>query len=405
VDVRCCQYALGTAVRLVYSTSVQYRITARRGALAAAVSWTCLCAGASAQSGWGEPLRPDEPKEPAPPAAPERSPAPETVEPVAPPATEPNPDWADAPPTEFEERSPQNPDWVEEDEPPPVGDQRDNASASYDIRYANRSLTMPRGMMRGTFDAVIGRREEPVATAIGDTGTIATLNLGAAITLATDFEIGFSRYRIGRFPMLSIIPDFGFGPSGLLSMIASPEVKFGDIPFYGRFQALDGEVAKIAIDAVFRIPSRSEFGFVMGVPLRFVAKERFAFDTGIDFNVDNNPNGPSVWSLTLPFSFVANVTDQVFLKLDSGMLFFDLSQTIRTATSGLIQGPFYFFPLGFGGGYTMEAGATMIDLFVNFRFPTLYGFTTRDSEVNVETWAITIGFNIHSPVLFKGSAL
>ena len=36
---------------------------------------------------------------------------------------------------------------------------------------------------------------------------------------------------------------------------------------------------------------------------------------------------------------------------------------------------------------------------------TLYGFTTRASEVNAETWAVTIGFNIYSPVLFKGSAL
>jgi hypothetical protein len=47
----------------------------------------------------------------------------------------------------------------------------------------------------------------------------------------------------------------------------------------------------------------------------------------------------------------------------------------------------------------------MMDVFVNFRFPTFYGFTARDSNLNVETWQVTIGFNIYSPVLFKGSAL
>lgn len=366
--------------------------------------------GAMAQSGWGEPIQPKAPKPaPTPTEEPLPAPTPEPApEPVSPERTEPNPDWSDAPPTEYEERSPQNPDWVEENEPPPVGNQPDNASANYDIRYANRSLTMPRGMMRGTFDVVVGNRREEVQgmfDPFGPTGTISTLNLGVALTIANDIEVGFSRYRMGSYPPVSIFPDLGFGGQGLISMVAAPEVKFGDIPFYARFQPLNNGVSQIAIDAVFRIPTNTQFGFLMGVPMRFVANEYYAFDTGIEFNVENNPNGPSIWSMSIPFAFTANVTDQVFINFNSGMHFFDLSQTIRTATSGLVTGPFYFFPLGVGGGYTLEAKSTMIDLLVNFRFPTLYGFTARDSEVNAETWAVTLGFNIHSPVLFKGSAL
>ncbi|MDH3200325.1 MAG: hypothetical protein OEM15_05470 [Myxococcales bacterium] len=363
--------------------------------------------GALAQSGWGKPLEPKSPKAQPVPAS-EPSPAPELApEPAESKRTEPNPDWADAPPTEYEQRAADNPDWIEEDEAPPVGAQRDNASGSYDIRYANRSLTMPRGMMRGTFDAVTGRRQEVqgMFEPFGPTGTISTLNLGAALTIATDFEVGFSRYRMGSYPPASLFPDYGFGGAGLISMILAPDVKFGDMPFYARFQPLNNGVSQIAIDAVVRIPTRTEVGFLMGVPMRFVAKEHYAFDTGIDFSVDNNPNGPSLWSLTIPFGLVANVTDQAFVKLDSGMHFFDLSQVIRTATSGLIDGPFYFFPLGVGGGYALEAGSTMIDVLASFRFPTLYGFTSSASEVNAETWAVAIGFNIYSPVLFKGSAL
>jgi hypothetical protein len=231
------------------------------------------------------------------------------------------------------------------------------------------------------------------------------MSFGVAISLAEDFEIGFSRYRMGSFPSLSVYPGFGFGGEGLIALSLSPDVKFGDIPLYGRFQALDRTAVKLAFDAVFRIPSRTTFGFLFGVPMRFIVDERFAFDTGVEMVVDDNPQGPSVWSMNIPFSFVANATDQLFFELMSGMTFFDLSQTIRTATSGLVQGPFYLIPLGVEAGYTFEARATMMDVFVDFRFPGLYGFTTRSSEVNAETWQVTIGFNVYSPMLFKGSAL
>lgn len=356
--------------------------------------------------GWGAPIQaPAEPEPPPPEPAREPPPPPEPAEPSS---AEPNPDWADPPPTEYEERSPQNPDWVEETEPPPVGNMRRRASEFYDIRYANRDLVMPRGMMRGTFDTVLGRRVENTSGAVepfGPIGTISTMNFGVAISLAQDFEIGFSRYRMGSFPTISIYPGFGFGGEGLITFSLSPDVKFGDIPVYGRFQVLDRENVKMAFDAVFRIPSRTRFGFLGGVPLRFIIDEQFAFDTGVEMVVDDVSQGPSVWSLNVPFKFVANATDELFIKLLSGMTFFDLSQTIRTFTSGLIQGPFYFIPLGAEIGYTVEAKATMMDLFVSFNFPTFYGFTTRASELTAETWQVTIGFNVYSPVLFKGSAL
>jgi hypothetical protein len=355
-----------------------------------------------AQSGgWGEPIK--APAKPPTPVEPE----PEPMEPAEPGRTGPNPDWADAPPSQSEQRSATNPDWVEETAPPVIENTKRRASEFYDIRYANRSLTMPRGMMRGTFDTVVGRRSEGTQRGrpFGPTGTISTMNFGVSITLAEDFEIGFSRYRMGSYPDISVFPNFGFGGEGLITFSMSPDAKFGDIPFYARFEVLDREHTKLGFDAVFRIPSRTEFGFLGGIPLRFIAQEQFAFDTGAQFAVDNNPQGPSVWTLNIPFTFVANATDQVFVKLSSGMTFFDLSQTIRTVTSGLVQGPFYFFPLGASVGGTVEAGTTMMDVFASFRFPTLYGFTTRASELNQETWQITIGINFYSPVLFKGSAL
>jgi len=366
-----------------------------------------------AQSGgWGEPIASPSKPEPAPvepEPEPEARPEPEPVERTEPEQREPaNPDWSDAPPTQDEERSQRNPDWVEETVPPVIENTKRRASEFYDLRYANRNLTMPRGMMRGTFDTVVGRRTEDVSgmsQPFGPTGTISTMNFGVAISLARDFELGFSRYRTGSFPGVSVFPTFGFGGEGLITFSMSPDAKFGDIPVYGRFEALSKEHAKLAVDAVFRIPSRTEFGFLGGIPMRFIIQEQFSFDTGLEFTFDQNPAGPSVWSLNIPLTFVANATDQLFLKVHSGMNLFDLSQTIRTLTSGLVNGPFYFIPLGLAVGYTVEAKSTMMDVFASFRFPTFYGFTSRDSQLNAETWQVTIGLNIYSPVLFKGSAL
>jgi len=347
------------------------------------VAWISSSSSAAfAQSGWSEPI--------APPAEPE------------PPPAGPNPDWEEPPPVRSEDSAPRNPDWVEEDEPPPMRKVKRSASELYGLRYATRSLTMPRGMMRGTFDTVVGR--DTVAGS-SSAETVSTMSFGAAITLADDFEIGFSRYRMASFPSISLFPTFGFGGEGLIAFSMSPEAQFGDIPFYGRFEALDREVVKLALDAVFRIPTQTNFGFLGGATLRFVIQDRFAIDTGLDFTVDHNSQGPELWSLDLPLKLVANATDRLFIEVRSGMTIYDLSQTIRTVTSGLLQGPFYFIPLGLRAGYTVEPRATMLDIFASFGFPTLYGFTTRDSSLTPETWQVTIGLNIYSPALFKGSAL
>ncbi len=391
------------------------RVVCRSFCFVAVLSLALLAqpAAISAQSGgWGEPIASPSKPEPAPvepEPAPETRQEPEPLERAEPEQREPaNPEWADAPPTEYEQRSQQNPDWVEEAVPPAIENTKRRASEFYDLRYANRNLTMPRGMMRGTFDTVVGRRTgdaSGMSQSFGPTGTISTMNFGVAMSLAQDFELGFSRYRTGSFPGVSVFPTFGFGGEGLITFSMSPDAKFGDIPVYGRFEVLSKEHAKLAIDAVFRIPIRTEFGFLGGIPMRFIIQEQFSFDTGLEFTFDQDPAGPSLWSLNIPLTFVANASDQLFLKLHTGMNLFDLTHTIRSLTSGLVNGPFYFIPLGLAAGYTVEAKSTMMDIFASFRFPTFYGFTSRDSQLNAETWQVTIGLNIYSPVLFKGSAL
>jgi hypothetical protein len=360
------------AVRLVYGRFVHRAIVLF--SIQSLLSLTLPPFAFGQPGAWGEPIAPAEPE---PPPAPRSEPAP-TPQPA-----EPAPNKA-------------NPDWIESPEPPPLRPSKPSASESYGIVYASRSLTMPRGMMRGTYDTVVGRRT-------GD--TVSAMSFGAAITLADDFEIGFSRYRMGSYPSIDLLPDFGFGGEGLIAFSMSPDAEFGDIPLYGRFEAFESDVVKLGIDAVFRIPTSTEFGFLGGMPLRFVIQEQFAVDTGLSFTVNYNPQGPALWTLDFPLKLVANATDRFFLELMSGMSFFDLSHTIDTVTSGLVRGPFYFIPLGLGSGYSVKARGTMIDILAHFQFPTFYGFTSRDSELTTDIWQIIVGLNVYSPVLFKGSAL
>ena len=70
--------------------------------------------------------------------------------------------------------------------------QSKRASDNYDLRYAARPLTMPKGMIRGTFD-VSGLR----LTLLGVSQMSWTLNFGVAIAPVKHLEIGFSRYRMG----------------------------------------------------------------------------------------------------------------------------------------------------------------------------------------------------------------
>lgn len=337
---------------------------------------------------------------PPPPEAPKK-PDFQTGEPPASPQPMPS---APAPaPSLKEQAAPANPDWVVETRPPKMEAPKRRATEDYALRYAARRLALPRGMIRGTFDLVAGKRapEQAGFEPFGPTGTVSSLNLGVALGISDTFEIGLSRYRVGSTPDMSIFPQVGFGGEGLISFMLAPDFEFGDIPLYLRFQALDADHVQIAFDAVFRIPSNTRFGFLGAVPLRInTANDNLAIDTGLEFSADDNPKGRTIWSLSLPLNIVGNVSPSVFLKLNSGMHFFDLGDVVGTATSGLVGGPFYFIPLGFGGGYSVEARRSLLDLFASFRWPTLFGFNSDGSELSADTWAITIGVNVYSPRLF-----
>lgn len=257
------------------------------------------------------------------------------------------------------------------------------ASDNYGLAYAARSLTMPKGMIRGTFDVSGLRLPAFVGSEI-----FWTLNFGIAIAPVNNLEIGFSRYRMGSFPGINSLDLLGLGGQGLISVFVSPETDFGDIPFYLRYQATEG-VADVAVEFRLRIPTFSELGIAFGVPLRLHAGDSVAIDTGFDLTYDD-PGGVDLVSIGFPLDLVVNPTSNLFFKIQSGVSLPDLTEAPTIAA----------FPLGFTLGGSAAAGPAMLDAFVAFRFPIFGAVGDGQSELTSDIWTITIGINVYSPVLF-----
>jgi len=281
------------------------------------------------------------------------------------------------------------PSLVADEAPPPAVEAASveatskDAADNYGLAYAGRELTMPRGMVRGTFDV------STLHLGLGlFSQNFVSLNFGAAISPVDDPELGFSRYRMGSYPGINFIDLVNLGGSGLISAFVSPEGDFGDIPFYVRYQPMSG-TADVALEFRLRIPTLSEFGLAFGVPVRIHAGDSVAIDTGFDLTLDD-PGGVNILSVGVPFQIVGNVSDNFFLELQTGVSLPDIT------TDPVVT----VLPLGFTLGGSVDAGPVMLDAFFNFRFPTFAAFASGNSEITTEIWTITIGINVYSPVLF-----
>ena len=272
-----------------------------------------------------------------------------------------------------------------------------SAADSYGIRYVQRQLVMPQGMVRGTFDMTVGNIEGLTSIAF---------DFGAAIAPANHIEIGFSRYRMGSFPSPTVLG--AFGGRGLIPVIAegsdfvpltrTNSKAFGDIVAYVRGEPpIFEEVVDIAFDLGFLIPTASNFGMLVGLPIRFHGGKVAAIDTGVEILInDIGEEFGSVVTISVPVNLVFNVTDEGFVMLNSGFSALDVGEEFPLKT----------FPLGVGVGYTVATRRSMFDLFATFSWPA-FG-TLLDGPFEESTWenitgvtAVTIGANFYSPVLFR----
>lgn len=263
-----------------------------------------------------------------------------------------------------------------------VSHESNAAADNYPLAYAARPLTMPGGMLRATFDINVLR----IASGVD---AIASLNWGVAIAPVDNLEIGFSRYRTGSFPGLNSIDLLGLGAQGLITAVVSPQGDFGDIPFYLRYQ-LVSSVVDLALEFRVRFPTLTFWGLAWAIPLRIHAGQAVAIDTGVDLALDEPAGEFNTFSIGVPFDITGNVTENVFIKVQSGVSLPDIT-TDPTIT---------VVPLGFGFGGSTEVGKTILDFFANFRFPIFAQFGGGQSNIATETWSLIFGLNIQTPVLF-----
>ena len=260
--------------------------------------------------------------------------------------------------------------------PAPAARSKD-AADNYELAYAARGLTMPQGMIRGTLGFTIGKLSLTVPFFGTISETTAALDIGAAISPLENLEIGFNDDRMGW-------PEFDFGARSLIPILLQPDSDVGDIPLYIRYRFLNTNGVEIAADLELNLPTATDFGILLGLPVRIKASEQVAIDTGAAFTVIDL-GGENFTSVRIPLGLVANFTDNIFMKVQSGLDVVDLSD------------PGFGIPLRFGAGYTIEAGPTMVDL---FGFPVLAAFADGESTTSTDIWTLSFGAKVYTLVLF-----
>lgn len=277
-------------------------------------------------------------------------------------------------------------------EPSSESEESTGAAESYGIRYVERQLTMPQGMVRGTFDMTVGKFEPLTGIAF---------DFGAALSPVDHLEVGFSRYRMGSFPSPEL---FGaFGGRGLIPLIAegtdwvpvsrTKSSAFGDVVAYARGELPIEDVVNVAFDLGFLIPTVSNFAMLFGLPIRFHGGKVVAIDTGVEILLGDIGEAEKTVTVSVPVNFVFNVTDEGFLMVQTGMSALDVGND-----------PLKSFPIGFGLGYTVATRRSMFDLFALFSWPLFGTVSEFEGESFCENvtgvTAVTIGANFYSPVLF-----
>lgn len=267
---------------------------------------------------------------------------------------------------------------------------------TYPKGYGQRPLVMDKHMVRATFGIDVKR---PTTTSGTGSGALVALDLGGAFSPLDHLEVGVSNYRLGSSP-----PK----PSqGLVPLVVAPGVDFGDIAVYTRYSFLRKDYVEIAADAVFVLPSNTNFAFVLGVPVRIQVRPKVTIDTGMEVTALTRSPGAN---LDLPVRGTFNITPAGFVFGESGFSFQNLGRNgIRTTTESSVADSNVtfpiaknqvFVPLSVGGGYTVVIrGKVMLDVFGRFGWnPFLY--LNAPSSVNVvparESWFLGVGTIIHT---------
>ncbi|MCA9602195.1 MAG: hypothetical protein R3A78_08405 [Polyangiales bacterium] len=272
------------------------------------------------------------------------------------------------------------------------------------VAYAARGITLPEGTLRVDFapaDRAMLNRGVFMAGSGALAAAAAVINnvlggglgglLGAAIDLPTanPASPGFS-IGDGDMVALSIGGAYGitddFEVGGILLPLAlNPSSGFGDMSVYGRYR-LSGGNTEVGLQAAIQIPTNTDFGIGVGLPVRFHLSESMMLNTGVEAGIIF-ATGDAGIGLNLPLEFAVNVMPNVFLGAFTGV-----NTALNPNALKLIS-----LPLGVFGGYSLDLGNKMLlDLSGQFAFQNFLQFGDYAGDTVVtDGWAITLGATFH----------
>ncbi|MDH3200480.1 MAG: hypothetical protein OEM15_06270 [Myxococcales bacterium] len=277
---------------------------------------------------------------------------------------------------------------VESDEAEVADDDEETPTFyEYPVRFARRPLVLSTGMVRADSRITVG--------GVFGSGTYSSLDLGGATSPVANLEVGLSTELTGAIPAP--------GGIGLISVIFSPDARYGDIPVYARYQFYEGEKGfLVGVDLVLVLPTNTDFTLTAGLPMRVLEVfGLFTMDMNLNFRYRNGDKFAvsNASANTMDFTFsgasVINVTDHGFVEIGGGVGVVNINGA--AGADNVVELPFFL-----GGGYTLKR-KVLVDLFAQFGWMplmTAHRPPGRDTFNIGETWFVAVGATVHTKPLF-----
>ena len=162
----------------------------------------------------------------------------------------------------------------------------------------------------------------------------------------------------------------------LLPIRVTPDTTYDDMELYGRYALLDGDF-ELGAQVSVQIPTETEAGLGLGLPMLVHATRDLRIDTGAELEIlfwD-----PTVTNLDIPLALTWNVVGSGFLGFRTGVYVWDFDALI--------------VPTGLHAGGVVADGR--VDLGGWFMWP---GFLHTDREHAVDLRTVEAGFGVNARI-------
>jgi hypothetical protein len=159
----------------------------------------------------------------------------------------------------------------------------------------------------------------------------------------------------------------------LLPLRLQPDTEFDDLELYGRFAVVDGDF-ELGVQVTGQLPTETEFGLGVGLPMLAHATESLRIDTGVELEVLFFD--PTVANLDVPLALTWEVGGHGFLGPRTGVYVWDFDAVM--------------IPAGIHAGVVLADGH--LDLAAWFMWPALL-HDDREDALEVSTFEFGFGIN------------